>query len=252
MNFRLTARYRVCTLKIGKALGISSLLVKSLISTFLSNYFFNVVYFPLLGYILLINYMSENDFFSYDLISDNFSAVNLFVLAMVAGLMITMLALFSSGVLFYANKKGHKVSFSSYWPLFIINLFFIIMIGYLIYCAKEKVFPIFMVCVCAYMAIHYAIFLFGKLKTKVLSLCTLSVLSIAFVFTQPELAANLFGNGLRVFGVGGLISVSISDETQEEPYEAKLLLVTPSMLFFKENGKTGSVPIDKLNKIIEK
>lgn len=252
MNLRLAARYRVCTLKIGKALGFSSVLVRALISTFLSNYFFNVIYFPLLGYCLLVNYMSENDFFSYELISDSFFAVNLFVVAMVAGLMVTMFALFSSGVLFYANKKGHNVPLRSYWPLTVVNILFIVFIGYLIYSAKEKMFPIFVVIVCAYMATHYAVFLFGKLKTKVLSLFALLVLSIGFVFTQPALTANLFGNGLRVFGVGGYTPVLISDETREDPYEAKLLLVTPSILFFKENEKTGFVPIDKINKVIRK
>jgi hypothetical protein len=55
--------------------------------------------------------MSENDFFSYDLLSDSFFAINLFVLAMIAGLMVTMLAIFSSGFLFYANKKGYDVPF---------------------------------------------------------------------------------------------------------------------------------------------
>ncbi len=251
MNFRIKARYRIFSLKIAKAVGISSKVIRSLLSSFISNYFFNAIYFPLLAYSLLVNYMSENDFFSYDLLSDSFFAINLFVLAMIAGLMVTMLAIFSSGILFYANKKGYDVPFKSYWPLFLVNCLFALLFILIIFGVQDKSFPFFVLGICAYMAIHYSIFIFGDLKTKIISLTLLLIISIGFVFTQPSASSKVFGNGLRAFGVGGNIPVVIYDESTPKGYEAKLLMATPTVIYFKIKDKTGFVPMDKLNRIME-
>ncbi|GBL03323.1 hypothetical protein [Glaciecola sp. KUL10] len=195
--------------------------------------------------------MSEHNFFSYDLLSDNFFAINLFVLAMIAGLMLTMLALFSSGILFYANRKGYNLPFKSYWPLFSVNCLSWVVIVLVMFSVQDKVFSVFVLGICAYMTIHYSIFIFGDLKRKVVSLALLLVISIGLVFIVPSKSSMVFGNGLRAFGVGGSINVLIYDESTPEGYPAELLMVTPNTIYFKVENKTGFVPIEKLNRFME-
>lgn len=253
MKFRIKARYRIFSLKIAKATGFSSKAIQNLINSFVSNYFFNALYFPLLGYSLLVVYMSEHDFFSYDLLSDSFFAINIFVMTMVAGLMVTMFGMFSSILIYFANRlNGHDIPLKTYWPLLLLNSIFWLSLIPILFKVEDKTFPLSIFAICAFLAVHYSVFIFSNLKIKIILLMTLLILTIGFVFTQPGLSSKVFGNGLRAFGVGGNVSITIYDELSPEGYDAKLLFVTPTTIYFTINNKTGFVPIDKLNRVIEK
>lgn len=100
--------YWLLTDKTATTLNMGADALHSIISTLVSNYFFNIIFFPLLGYSMLINYMAVNDFFSYEIVSDSFFAVNIFVMTMVSGLMLTMFAVFGAAIIAFSNYARGK------------------------------------------------------------------------------------------------------------------------------------------------
>lgn len=259
MNLKLLRRkfkasYWVVTNKIAAMLNFGSNLLRSIISSLISNYFFNIIFFPVFGYSMLINYMAVNDFFSYEIISDSLFAVNLFIMTMIAGLMITTVAVFGSLVLLmsnYVGNKRNKTPFSSYWFLAVINFMMAFIVFYPVVSSEDKSFPIFVLLICMYLALHYSVFLFGKFKLKVLSLFFLFVLAIGVTFTAQDLSARVFANGLKAFQVGGSVKMKLYDEVEPKGEEVEVLLITPKAVYYKKDGATGLVPFDKVKKLIE-
>ncbi|MDF4346036.1 hypothetical protein P3386_24665, partial [Vibrio parahaemolyticus] len=115
--------------------------------------------------------MAVNAFFSYEIVSESLFAVNIFIMTMVAGLMLTMFAVFGSIIFMFSHivSKENKIApLSTYWPLLILNLFFGFLVIYPIINTEEKTFPLFVLAISAYLAVHYTLFLFGTARTKVL------------------------------------------------------------------------------------
>jgi len=248
---------------VGTAIGISSSLARSIVTALLNNFLFNVFYLPFLAYCLLVNYMAELNFFSYDLVSDSFFAVNIFVITMLAGLVLAALGMFSSGIFWYANREtrksvndckdnNHSSSWKNYAPFLTLNILFITLMAILTFLSSDRIFPIFVTLICAYMTAHYALFLFGSGKTKVFVTLLLVISSVIAIFGASEQSSKLFGIGLKAFGAGGQIDVLIYDETNLKPFEAKLLLITPTNLYFTKDDKSGFIPVSRLRKMIEK
>ncbi|TOG65996.1 hypothetical protein CGG86_20085 [Vibrio parahaemolyticus] len=250
----IKVNYWLLTRKIAKILNLGVRSVRLIISALVSNYFFNIIFFPLLGYSMLINYMAVNDFFSYEIVSESLFAVNIFIMTMVAGLMLTMFAVFGSIIFMFSHivSKENKIApLSTYWPLLILNLFFGFLVIYPIINTEEKTFPLFVLAISAYLAVHYTLFLFGTARTKVLSLGALLLLSIGGTFYKQELSSRVFENGLRAFGVGGSISMTLYDDVTPKGSKVKVLLITPKAVYFKQDNATGLIPIDKVKKLVQ-
>ncbi|WP_375748579.1 hypothetical protein [Vibrio sp. HN007] len=246
--------YWLLTGKIAKIFNLSAKVLRSIVSALISNYFFNIIFFPLLGYSMLINYMAVNDFFSYELVSESLFAVNIFVMTMIAGLMLTMFAVFGSAIFAFSNFASGEKKFaplSAYWPLLLINIIFGFIVAYPIIFTEDKTFPLFVLAISAYLAVHYTLFLFGTLKLKLLSLGVLLLLSIGGTFSQQELSSRVFANGLRAFGVGGSIPMTLYDDVTPKGSEVEVLLITPKAVYFKQNNATGLIPIDKVKKLVQ-
>lgn len=250
----IKVNYWLLTGKTAKMLNLSAKILHSIISALVSNYFFNIIFFPLLGYSMLINYMAVNDFFSYEIVSESLFAVNIFIMTMIAGLMLTMFAVFGSAIFAFSNfASGEKklAPFSVYWPLFLMNLIFGFIVIYPIIFTEDKTFPLFVLAISAYLALHYTLFLFGTPRTKVLSLGALLLISIGGTFFQQELSSRVFANGLRAFGVGGSIPMTLYDDVTPKGSKIEVLLITPKAVYFKQDNATGLIPIDKVKKLVQ-
>lgn len=248
-RIRIAARFRLCSRAIAKQLGISPHSLSMFVSAGLSSAFSNLVFLPLLSLALFVVYMAHHQFFSYDFFSEGVFGMKLFVLAMVVGLLITSFALFGSGILLYARRKGADVSWYVIGVTAFINLLFIVMIGFALFDPKAQEFAFFMLIVTLYLAIHFSVFFFAKLKTKVMLLVALFFVTFGLVATQPDSSAKLLGNGLRTFGVGGEIPIEIL--SNDGIAKGKLILLTPKYIYFKEepNGVLAFQALDKVNKI---
>lgn len=252
MKLKIAARYRYCTQRLAKAIGVSAEVVRHVSRALFSSYIFSSVYFPILGYVMLIVYMAEYDFFSYELVSTRFFAVTLFMQAAIAGLMFATFGLFSAPVCWWASKKGFNISPREYWPLIVVNLSFFTLLVLVVLVARDQAFAIAVFVICAGIAAFYAVFLTGALKSKALAVGGLFVFTVGGAFFAPGVTSGIFSNGLRTFGVGGSIPVVIYDEATPKGFDASLILVTPSTLYFAVSGEPGFIPVSKLLRVEHK
>ncbi|WP_434567881.1 hypothetical protein QFW85_20125 [Vibrio chagasii] len=251
---QIKENYWLLTDKTANVLNMGSDALHSIFSALVSNYFFNVIFFPLFGYSMLINYMAVNDFFSYEIVSDSFFAVNIFIMTMVSGLMLTMFAVFGAAIIAFSNyvRGENKLApFSTYWPLLGINLIFGFMIVYPITIAEDKTFPLFILSISAYLALHYTLFLSGTPKIKIFSLIALLLLSTGGIFFKQELSSRVFENGLRAFGVGGSVTMKLYDDITPVGSKVEVLLITPKAVYFRKDNATGFVPIDRVKRLVQ-
>lgn len=246
IGLRLNARLRQCSQSMAKKLGITSRTLRIFALAALSSAFTNLVFLPLLSLALFVVYMAHYQFFSYDFFSEGLFGMKLFVLAMVLGLIITSFALFGAGVLLYAKKKGSDVSWYAIVSLGVINALFLLLIAMTLLKPEGRLFAFFVLIVTAYLAIHFAVFFFAKLKTKVLMLGALLFVTFGLVATQPGLSAKLLGNGLRTFGVGGEIPIEVSSD--DGVSKGKLILLTPKYVYFQEET-TNMLTFQSLDKV---
>lgn len=175
--------------------------------------------------------------------------MKLFVLTLVVGLFITSFALFGSGILLYARRKRADIPWYAVGITAFINLLFLVLISTALFNPKGQEFAFFVLIVTLYLAIHFSIFFFAKLKTKVILLVALFFVAFGFVASQPELSSKLLGIGLSTFGVGGEIPIEVLSD--DGIVKGKLILLTPKYIYFTEepSGVLAFQALDKVNKI---
>lgn len=249
MNLKLKARYEICTRNLAQALGMSVEAVRHTIKALFSSFIFSSIYFPILGYVMLLVYMAEYDFFSYELVSTSFFAVILFMQAAIAGLIFAAFGLFSAPLCWYASRRGFNISSKEYWPLILVNVLFFAVLVLVALVANEIGFAFAVFLICAGIAVFYAVFLTGGLKLKTIAVAGLFVFTLGGSFLAPSVASGIFSSGLRVFGVGGNIPVVIRDEASPNGFEANLVLVTPTSVYFMFKDQPGFVPLSKLLRV---
>lgn len=215
----------------------------------MSSAFSNLVFLPLLSLALFVAYMGHYRFFSYDFFAEGVFGMKLFVLAMVVGLVITSFALFGSGILFYARRKGADIPWYMVGGAGFINLLCLVLVGASLFNPDGRVFVLFVLVVTLYLAVHFGVFFFARLKAKVILLVSLFLVAFGLVASQPALSAKLLGNGLRTFGVGGEIPIEVISE--DGTVKAKLILLTPKYVYFieNENDVLAFQALDKVKKI---
>ncbi len=248
-QLRLKARLRLCSRSTAKQLGVSSRALRVFVSAAISSAFSNLVFLPLLSLVLFVVYMAHYRFFSYDFFAEGVFGMKLFVLAMLVGLVITSFGLFGSGILFYAKRRGTDVPWYMVGGVGLLNLLFLLLFGLTLFNPEGRVFVLFVLVVTFYLAVHFGVFFFAKLKAKVFLLVALFFVAFGLVAAQPELSAKLLGSGLRTFGVGGEIPIEVISE--DGSVKAKLILLTPKYVYFIESdgGALSFQALDKVKKI---
>jgi hypothetical protein len=248
-KFYIRARLRICSTLLAKQLGIKSEHVRLFASAALSTLFSNLIFLPLLSLALFVVYMAHYRFFSYDFFAEGVFGMKLFVLAMVFGLVITTFALFGSGILLYAKNKGSDI------PLYVLvgaaalNLLFLALVITSIINPVTRDFALFIILVTVYLAFYFGVFFFARIKSKVLMIVTLFLVTFTMISVSPSSSAKLLGNGLRTFGVGGEIPIEVFSD--DGVVTGKLILLTPEFVYFKEEltGQLSTQALDKVKKI---
>ena len=220
-----------------------------LTSAVLSSSFSNLIFLPLLSLALFVVYMAHHGFFSYDFFSEGIFGMKLFVLTMIIGLVLMSFMLFGSGILLYARRKGATVSWLAVCGILILNIIFLIMMSASLFNPERRVFALSVLGVTLYLAIHFGVFFFAKLKVKIMLLFALFFFAFDLVATQPYAAAKLLGNGLRIFGVGGEIPIEVVSD--DGVVKGRLILLTPKSIYFKEEPNDVLVfqALDKVKRI---
>lgn len=216
--------------------------------TFLIMHF---IYFPFVVWCLLINYMTKNSFFSYDIISENFFAVSItttFLMAMLGFFSLAMWGwvgykvLVSKGILNY--EKGASIT------LLAMNIFFILIMILQCFIASNRNIVFSASLLSLALVIFYSYYLSSGFKTRLVMIGFLGSLSAFFIFVYGDFSAAFFGKALNMFGLGGERRVSvIFNDRSYESHVGKLLLLTPDFIYFVENGRTIIVPMQSVKSL---
>lgn len=216
--------------------------------TFLIMHF---IYFPFVVWCLLINYMTKNSFFSYDIISDNFFAVSItttFLMAMLGFFSLAMWGwvgyrvLVSKGIL--NSEKGVSIT------LLVMNIFFILIMILQCFIASNRNMVLSASLLSLGLIVFYSYYLSSGFKTRIVMIGFLGSLSAFFIFVYGDFSAAFFGKALNMFGLGGERRVSvIFNDRSYESHMGKLLLLTPNFIYFVENGRTIIVPMQSVKNL---
>lgn len=175
--------------------------------------------------------------------------MKLFVLAMVIGLVITTFALFGSGILLYAKRKGSDIPWYVLAVAAFLNLLFLALVATSLFNPAGRDFALFVILVALYLAVYFGVFFFARMKAKVLLIVSLFFVTFGVIAASPDSSAKLLGNGLRTFGVGGEIPIEVFSD--DGVVTGKLILLTPKYVYFKEEpaGQLSFQALDKVKKI---
>jgi len=216
--------------------------------TFLIMHF---IYFPFVTWCLLINYMTKNSFFSYDIISDNFFAVSItttFLMAMLGFFSLAMWGwigyriLVSKGAL--NSEKGVSITF------LIMNVFFILIMVLQCLIASNRNVVLSASLLSLSLIIYYSYYFSSNFKVRLVMIGFLGGLSAFFIFVYGDFSAAFFGKALNMFGLGGERRVSvIFNDKNYESHVGKLLLLTPDFIYFVENDRTIIVPMQSVKSL---
>lgn len=193
--------------------------------------------------------MAHHRFFSYDFFAEGVFGMKLFVLAMVIGLVITTFALFGSGILLYAKRKGSDIPWYVLAVAAFLNLLFLALVATRLFNPAGRDFALFVILVALYLAVYFGVFFFARIKAKVLLIVSLFFVTFGVIAASPDSSAKLLGNGLRTFGVGGEMPIEVFSD--DGVVTGKLILLTPKYVYFKEEpaGQLSFQALDKVKKI---
>ena len=90
--------------------------------------------------------------------------MKLFVLAMVIGLVITTFALFGSGILLYAKRKGSDIPWYVLAVAAFLNLLFLALVATRLFNPAGRDFALFVILVALYLAVYFGVFFFARIK----------------------------------------------------------------------------------------
>jgi len=214
------------------------------------SYFLSSLILPNIVLMLFLVYMSHNNFFSYDFFNEGIFGMKMFFLMTIVFVFVISLTLFSGIILTFCIKK-EKCKLKDSFIIFILNFLFLLLI-ILSVLAKIIVWEwaVYIIIISILINIHISMLLFYTAKHQLISFA--SFIFFGFMLTTQFSAetARLLSIGLKTFGAGGKIDVTLTTDTYST-IKGKLLLLSPKVIYLKVKDKNGTYiyPIDKLSNV---
>ncbi|KNC17581.1 hypothetical protein AC790_01015 [Pantoea sp. RIT-PI-b] len=220
----------------------------SIVIPFLLMHF---IYFPLIAFEFIFNYMAKNGFFSYELITENF-----FVVSLSTGVTFLVLAAFSImcwGALAYfflLKKKVIKRS-SFMWAVIICTVFMQILMWLTIATSNNPMVLLTVYFSSLVLGMFYCFYFTSDLKAKIFWVAALTVMTSYLQLTAGEYASDLFGKSLKKFGIGGGIQVDIIlIDKNYKVQKGTMTLMTPDFVYMKSKNGAEVIPMVNVRQII--
>lgn len=210
---------------------------------------------PHIAIVMFIVYMSQNNFFSYDLFSEGlfgmklFFSVTAFMIVILGFLMTGSIGLFIVKMIKSDSYSITKELKSGWWSLAVLNILVLVV------AFTSSNFSKFLYLVLLSITINSHIWLMvhGKAKMQFISLIIVTVIigySTIFIFAKD--ASNLLTLGLNTFRMGGKNTIA-EIKSQGNISHGDLLLITPNNVFLKdENESVYIFPMNNIERIIVK
>lgn len=214
------------------------------------SYFMSSLILPNIVILLFLVYMSHNNFFSYDFFIEGIFGMKMFFLMTVVFVFFMSLILGSGIIVTFCIKK-EKCKFKDGILIYILNLLFLIAIILSVF-ANFIVWEwaLYIILISILINIHISMLLFYNAKYQLYSFA--SFIFFGFILTTQFSAetARLLSIGLKTFGVGGGVKVTLITNNGSIT-EGKLLLISPKIIYLKSNDQNGTYiyPISNLSSI---
>lgn len=216
--------------------------------TFLIMHF---IYFPFITSCLLINYMIENSFFNYDIISENFFAVSItttVLMVMLGVLSLIMWGWVGYKILIWRGKADSEMG--AHVSLLIMNGVFILLIILQRFVNPNKSVLLAGALLSLALIIFYSLYFTSNFKIRLIMISCLSGISAFIIFVYGDYSSAFFGKALNIFGLGGGRIVNINyEEKSYERHSGKLLLLTSDFVYYIEGERTIIAPIHSVKNL---
>lgn len=209
--------------------------------------------------LLFIAYMNDHNFFSYDFFIEGVFGMKIFFVTTILLLLVGTISVWVVPFVFLGRKN--EIIASKIWrenKYFIVIMLFvsilmwlvIVLNFYKIFSAEEidtiKLANLFFgLTIMFFLGIHLLTFLFSA-KHQVLSSVVLLTLTIISVLIIPKQVSLQINSGLKAFGVGGNIPITIKVTNSDKVLHGKLKLITPKNIYYspeENNDVTATYPI---------
>lgn len=230
----------------------------------IASVFLSLVTTATVPILLFIAYMNVHNFFSYDFFIEGLFGMKIFLISTLLLLMVGAVAIWGSPLIFLLRKKNNiaskilnnenKLLFYILSIMSLLLWFVIIFIIYNIFSAKvfdalKLTNMIFMLVMMLFLAIHIGAFFFSA-KHQFFSSIVLLTLLLFSVLNMPEQVSQQVTLGLKVFGVGGDLPITIKIINPKTEIHGKVKLITPKNIYFSPEGMehiTATYPISNVD-----
>lgn len=256
----------VCFMKLKKPSGRRNL--HNGIKTFISLSISHFITFPVLSFLLLLNYMRDKSSFDFDMVGELYSANRIFVMTEISTLIFISMSFF--GVIFIIKlpkkiKKEQKIGLESTFIISVVNLFMLFLFIVSSFNALKSMGfeqikqSLQVVAMMIGIVIYLTSLLRTTLKTKLIYQLAIVMAVGLFCIFPNQFLSRLYGKGLAEFNVGGEILASVMHEKNYYSEEILIVLQTPNMLHYKKIQKNdqpsspketyGVIPLSRIYKI---
>ena len=220
-------------------LGKISSVPKELWWRVLSYFMSAFIFVPNIALFMFLIYMAEYNFFSYDFFSDGIFGMKLFFFTTMFILIMASVIFFSPILLYVGKKKGREVDMTSFvfsivssiiiWLIFILKVIE----------AEDRSQIAFIMLICVFIAIHIGTLLFYRAKIQLASMVVISSLVIIFSLGNSASASKVVSIGLKAYGMGGDLPITITSSQNSLISKGSLKLITPNFIVFEPEGQKG-------------
>lgn len=194
---------------------------------------------PNITMVMFLIYMGEYDFFSYDFFYEGIFGMKLFFLTTSLFLLITSISLFSFVLLFSAKCNGEKIECKLWFgsvSLTLLSVFFLFF-GFNYDVDIKRV--VFVIVLCLAIISHVSILIYHTVKRQFISLGVIAFVIIYLSTVFPSQSSGVISIGLRAFGVGGDLPITISNAQSGALTTGKLKLISPKFIYFIPSEAKG-------------
>lgn len=224
--------------------------IKTLISLSISH----LITFPVLSFLLLLNYMRDKSSFDFDMVGELYSANSIFVMTEISTLMFISMSFL--GVIFIIKlpkkiRKEQRIGFESTFVISVVNLFMLLLFIISSFNALKNMGfeqikqSLQVVAMMIGIVIYLTSLLRTTLKTKLIYQLAIVMTVGLFCIFPNQFLSRLYGKGLAEFNVGGEIHASVMHEKNYYSEELLIVLQTPNMLHYKKIKKMTNYPHQK-------
>lgn len=202
---------------------------------------------PNITLLMFLIYMAEFDFFSYDFFIEGVFGMKLFFITTVMFLVIGSFVFYGPLFIFFAKRRNHKVDGHIIFIFGFVSAFSWLLMIVDSVSSGDYQRMLFISLLCLLIAGHLITLIFYESKKQFISLATVSSTVVFLSINFSPQAAQVVSIGLKAFGSGGDLPISITNAQSGNETKGKLKLITPKNIYFTPDSGSGVATYPLMN-----